>query len=86
MKLRLVVERTRRRFLSVPNPPSGELMRGQFARQWWASIATLEQIALERFSALDADNDGVADRDDPAPFDSDGDGHMNLFDPDNRAR
>src|SRR5690606_4214432 len=65
-----VVERTRRRFPAAPSPPAGELTRGEFARRWWAAIAGLEQTAPERFSALDADNDGIVDRDDPAPFDS----------------
>ena len=77
---------TRQRFPAAPAPPAGELTRGAFARRWWTAIADLEQTAPGRFSALDADNDGIVDRDDPAPFDSDHDGRMNFLEPGVRPR
>lgn len=67
---RVVVERSRRRFIGAPAPPEGEMTRGDFAVRWWNALRDLRQAELPRFSALDADNDGVPDRDDPAPFDA----------------
>ena len=77
-----VIERSKRRFPEAPSAPTGDLTRGQFARQWWDAVRGLSQVQLPRQSAIDADNDGIPDPEDPAPFDSDDDGVMDILEPD----
>ena len=51
-----------------PRPPEGEMSRGEFARRWWALIRELPDVPRKRLQPNDADADGIADADDPLPF------------------
>jgi hypothetical protein len=66
---------------SFPKPPGDPwtpgMTRGEFARLWWDRIRSAPDRRPRRFSALDSDNDGMPDPDDPAPFDGD---NNNLMD------
>ena len=51
-------------------PPDGEMTRGQFAIQWWQTIAELPDVPYQRKAPTDADADGLPDTDDALPFDA----------------
>ena len=54
-----------------PQTPGGEMTRGQFAIQWWRLVQDLpERPVPARKGDKDADGDGIADGDDPLPFDA----------------
>lgn len=54
-----------------PSPPEGvNLTRGDFAKQWWATIKSLPDIQWKRQSPTDADGDGILDVDDALPLDA----------------
>ena len=76
------MELSRRRFpRAAATAPEAGLTRGEFALRWWRSISELGQAELPRHNAIDADNDGIPDSDDAAPFDSDNDGVMDMLEP-----
>ena len=84
---RRIMELSRRRFpRATATAPETGLTRGEFALRWWRSISELGQAELPRHNAIDADNDGVADSDDAAPFDSDNDGVMDVLEPNGRPK
>ncbi|HJN12617.1 MAG TPA: FAD-dependent oxidoreductase [Pirellulaceae bacterium] len=53
---------------SAPQPPTGAMTRGEFARHWWQSIATLRDKPFPRQDPIDADGDGILDEDDALPL------------------
>lgn len=65
-----VVERSlaTKQYDSAPQPPEGDLTRGEFARQWWDRIQDLPDVPYTRQSPDDADGDGIPDQDDALLF------------------
>jgi len=54
----------------VPDAPDEATTRGEFAQQWWQRLETLPVKPWPRTRPVDADGDGIADRDDGLPLDS----------------
>ena len=63
-----------------PQPPEGELTRGEFLTKWWDRVKHLPLAPWARRDPLDADGDGIADADDAAPFDANDDNRMDHLD------
>lgn len=57
-----------KRVSDQPQPPTGEMTRGAFARRWWQAIAGLPEQEFSRQQPDDADGDGIPDEDDALPF------------------
>lgn len=69
-----VMQRTNRQMQSSDFhivPPSKTETRGQFAVRWWDLIHDGQWLPFSRVSTSDADGDGIDDRDDALPLDSD---------------
>jgi hypothetical protein len=52
---------------SGPEPPAGELTRGEFIQRWWTAIRPLPERRPSRAKDFDFDGDGILDADDPLP-------------------
>jgi hypothetical protein len=65
-----VVNRTMATIVSdeTPQPPAGEITRGEFVRAWWSRVQHLPLRPLDRLKPDDADADGIIDCDDPLLF------------------
>ena len=57
-----------KQYVEAPEPPEGDLTRGEFARRWWGAIQALPDVPYTRQSPDDADGDGIPDRDDALLF------------------
>jgi len=60
-------------------PRAADLSRGEFCRLWWNAIRELPNRRFVRATPIDADADGIADRDDPLPFTAGGVVRFELF-------